>query len=318
MNKVIISGANGFIGKKLCHRMMASNRKFIKIIRSHEENDFSEQYICNLGKDKVPDDLFDEVDTIFHLAGISDDAIKNNSLSDSLYFEVNVEATHELAITAEKKGVKRFIFISSVKAGGKGDQNDCMSEIDQFNPDGIYGKSKREAEVKLLELDKKSNMNITIIRPSLVYGKDMKGNLNKMLDGINKGWFPPLPEVGNRRSMIHVDDLVEIILQVENNKKSFGEIFIATDGNLYSSNEIYNAMMFYLKKRVRSWAVPNIFFKLLAKIGNLVNKVYPFPFDSERYQKLLGDECYSSLKLESIIGFKASKNIFTFAKTNYD
>mgnify|MGYP003979318131 FL=1 len=321
MNKVLISGANGFIGRKLCLRLLSSERKFIKIVRNILDEDIADQYLCNFEEDEVSDELFEGVDTVFHLAGLAEDA-NNNLRSDSLYYKVNVDATEKFAINAAKKGVKRFIFISSVKACGNRplnrSLNKCINEEDQFEPDGIYGKSKREAEIKLLELGNKSKMHVTIIRPSLVYGKGMKGNLNKMLIGIKKGWFPPLPEVGNRRSMVHVDDLVEIILMVEKNEKSFGEILIATDGNMYSSNEIYKEMSLFIDKPVKSWVVPNIFFIFLAKFGNLVNVIFPFPFNSHRYQKLLGDECYSSIKLESMLGFKASQNIFTFSQSKHD
>ena len=138
-----------------------------------------------------------------------------------------------------------------------------------------------------------------------------------MLLGIKKGWFPPLPEIGNRRSMIHVDDLVDILLLVESDSRSNGEIFIATDGNNYSSNQIYRAMSKSLDKSIKNWVVPNIIFVLLAKIGNAVNIVFPFPFDSYRYQKLLGDECFSSKKIQTILGFKASRSIFLNATSSY-
>ena len=111
--------------------------------------------------------------------------------------------------------------------------------------------------------------------------------------------------------MVSTDDLVDILLLVERDKRSYGEIFIATDGNNYSSSQIYRAMCQSLDKCHKNWKVPNIIFKLLAKIGDLVNVVLPFPFDSYRYQKLLGDECFSSKKLQTMVGFKASRSFFS-------
>lgn len=78
----------------------------------------------------------------------------------------------------------------------------CVSENDQGDPEEAYGKTKREAELKLLKIGKESGMHVSIIRPSLVYGSNAKGNLQLMLSGIKKGCFPPLPETGNKRSMI--------------------------------------------------------------------------------------------------------------------
>jgi UDP-glucose 4-epimerase len=309
MSKVLITGGDGFIGSRLCSEISRSNRIIKKIVRKIKSNDSSEQHEYNLGFDQVPEDVFDDVDTVFHLAGVTHD-MGTSSIKDSLYYDVNVIATEQLAKTAAKKGVKNFIYISSVKAGGSPTFGKCMTEEDQEEPEGIYGRTKREAEIRLIEIGNKSAINISIIRPSLVYGPSVKGNLRKMLLGIKKGWFPPLPEIGNRRSMIHVDDLVDILLLVETDKRSNGEIFIATDGNSYSSNQIYRAMSKSLDKRIKNWVVPNVFFISLAKIGNVVNKLLPFPFDSYSYQKLLGDECYSSKKIQTNLGFKASRSLF--------
>ena len=135
-----------------------------------------------------------------------------------------------------------------MKAGGKAVSGQCINESDQNEPEGIYGKSKREAEIKLLKIGKEYGMHVSIIRPSLVYGPNVKGNLQLMLSGIKKGWFPPLPEIGNKRSMIHVDDLVRAILLVATDERANGEIFIATDSMPYSSREIYNTMCDVLEK----------------------------------------------------------------------
>jgi nucleoside-diphosphate-sugar epimerase len=96
-------------------------------------------------------------------------------------------------------------------------------------------------------------MHVSIVRPTLVYGPGVKGNLALMQLGIEKGWFPPLPEVGNRRSMIHVDDLVQVLLLAANDDRANGEIFIATDGVPHSSANIYEAICHVLGKAVPRW-----------------------------------------------------------------
>ena len=116
-----------------------------------------------------------------------------------------------LAKHALNCGVKKFIYISSIKASGEPQNGKCHTE-DYVGPcSNIYGETKREAEIKLLDLLRGKDLDLCIIRPSLVYGPNVKGNLKSMLDLINKGIFPPLPEVNNKRSMIHVDDLVSAI-----------------------------------------------------------------------------------------------------------
>jgi len=224
-----------------------------------------------------------------------------------LYHAVNVEATVELARLAVISGVKRFVFVSSVKAGGSPLSERCASEGDQGDPEGVYGKSKREAELKLLKIGKESGMHISIIRPSLVYGPNVKGNLKLMLAGIKKGWFPPLPETGNRRSMIHVDDLVRAIFLVAEDNRANGEIFIATDGKPYSSREIYSAMCNIVGRSVPKWSIPKFLFNMIAIISLKIRY---------KVDKLLGDECYSSKGLEAL-GFKAQRTLKEMNETDF-
>ncbi|MBT5466980.1 MAG: NAD-dependent epimerase/dehydratase family protein, partial [Candidatus Marinimicrobia bacterium] len=136
---------------------------------------------------------------------------------------------------------------------------------------------------------------VAIVRPALVYGPKVKGNLQLMCSGIEKGWFPPLPETGNRRSMIHVDDLVQALLLVAENSRANREIFIATDGKPHSSREIYEAMCRIVGKEVPHWSVPKFLFDLVGLMS---------PRIRYKVDKLLGDEYYSSEKLEAL-GFKA-------------
>ena len=160
---------------------------------------------------------------------------------------------------------------------------------------------------KVLEAGRKSDMHVSILRPALIYGPKVKGNLHLMMQGIKKGWFPPLPEIGNRRSMIHVDDIVQALLFLANNKKSNGEVFIATDGRAYSSRNIYEAMCYVLDKNVPNWSVPRLLFNAIARLSS----GFKYKID-----KLLGDECYSSKKLQSL-GFKAQKQLRQMNETDF-
>ena len=262
--------------------------------------------VCDLNVERIPNDALIGVDMVFHLAGFAHDMRDASKIAD-LYFKVNVSATVQLANLAVKSGVKRFVFVSSVKAGGNPLLGTCANEEDQRNTEDIYGKTKREAEIRLLEIGKESGMYVSIIRPSLVYGPDVKGNLQLMLSGIGKGWFPPLPETGNRRSMIHVDDLVRAILLVAEDDRANGEIFIATDGKPYSSREIYSTMCYIVGKSVPKWSVPKFLFDAVSLIS---------PRIKYKLHKLLGDECYSSAKLEAL-GFKAQKTLKDMNETSF-
>jgi UDP-glucose 4-epimerase len=297
----LITGATGFIGQKLV-KAIGEN---IKILSRKKHLDF-ETILCDFEKDNVPGNTLDGIDVVFHLAGFAHD-FRNERKIETLYRKVNVDATIELAKLAVKSGVKKFVFVSSVKAGGSSTPGKCESEIDEGMPESVYGKTKRRAELELLKIGKESDMQVFIIRPSLVYGPNAKGNLQLMLLAINKGWFPPLPETGNRRSMIHVDDLVRAILLIAEDKRANGEIFIATDGAPYSSREIYNAMCGVAGKSIPKWSMPKVLFDLASLAS---------PSIKYKLNKLLGDECYSSAKLEAL-GFKAKKTLKDMNETSF-
>jgi nucleoside-diphosphate-sugar epimerase len=309
--KILITGATGFIGQQLLSYLNFSKQfdsgdiSSIKIV-SRNIHPIYETVVCDLQCEHVPDDIMDDVDTVFHLAGYAHD-LREPSKSKNLYHTLNVGATLRLAELAVKSGVKHFVFISSVKAGGKLFTNKCANEMDQGMADNIYGQTKKEAEIKLLNIGRNSNMHVSIIRPSLVYGPNAKGNLRLMLSNINKGLFPPIPDTQNRKSMIHVNDLVRAIMLVAKDERANGEIFIVTDGKPYSSRDIYKAMCVIVGKPVPKWNVPKFIIDIAAKIN---------PKIKYKLDKLFGDECYSSAKIEAL-GFRAKKTLKDMNKTSF-
>jgi UDP-glucose 4-epimerase len=288
MKKVLITGGTGFIGNRLLKYL--DNKKVPIILLSRESKTIFETFTCDFMSDSIPEDAFNGVDTVFHLAGLSHDT-RNEFVIKDQYTKINIEATIHIAKLAIKKGVKSFVFVSSVKAGGVSKNGVKRTEDKQGEPDGVYGRTKREAELKLLELSSKSDIHLSILRPCLVYGPNVKGNLRMMMNAINNGWFPPLPKINNKRTMVHVDDLVRAILLVSQDARANGQIFNVTDGKVYSSREIYETMCFIMKKTVPSWSLPNFIFTFIS-----------FLIPSIKYKtgKLLGNECYSSKKIETI------------------
>ena len=304
MLNVLVTGATGFVGQHLIKRLKLDDYN-IKVI-SRRPVLGVEVIICDFLKDDIPDNALKDIDIVFHLAGYAHD-LKSESGIEQTYQKINVDITAKLLSLSVKNNVKKFIFVSSVKAGGVSRQGKCATEKSLSEPDGVYGKTKREAELKVLEAGRKSDIHVSILRPALIYGPKVKGNLQLMMQGIKKGWFPPLPEIGNRRSMIHVDDIVRALLFLSNNKKSNGEVFIATDGRVYSSRNIYEIMCHVLDKNIPNWSVPRLLFNAIARLSS----GFKYKID-----KLLGDECYSSKKLQSL-GFKAQKQLRQMNETDF-
>lgn len=309
MKHCLVTGATGFVGRQLCRHLRMTKGIVVKaVIRQEIEGCWDQSCFCDFDKGVLSGEEMEGVDTVFYLAGIAHD-FNSGSGIDSVYRKVNTVAPLNLAALAAEKGVRRFVFVSSVKAGGSPPQGICAGEDFQGEPEGIYGQTKRDAEIELLEIGKKTGMHVAIIRPALVYGPNVKGNLQMMLNGIKKGWFPPLPPTANRRTMVHVEDLVTALVLAAEKEEANGQIFIVSDGKNYSSREMFDEMCVALGNRIPRWSVPEIFFLISAKIGDLVGLFMKVPFDSYRYHKLLGDDCYSSDKIRKELGFKA-KNTF--------
>ena len=304
MNNLFVTGATGFVGQQLLKRLNNQDVT-IKVLSRSLHPEF-ETVICDLQSEVIPCNTLDGIDTIFHIAGVTHDLSDAKQFQQS-YHSINVDASVELAQLAVQSGVQRFIYVSSVKAGGSNFIGHCMTELDQEEPEGVYGKTKREAEIKLLEIGCHSGMHVSIVRPSLIYGPGVKGNLQLMQTGIKKGWFPPLPEVNNRRSMIHVDDLVRALILVAEDDRAKGEIYIATDGESYSSRQIYETFCFLVGKTTPQWSVPRVIFDIVARLS---------PHLHYKVNKLLGDECYSSKKLQSL-GFKTQWSLREMNETTF-
>jgi len=307
MNNCLVTGASGFVGRELCRYLHESKKVKIKAFSRRPGEGCWDRLICwDFGDGLMPVEELAGIDTVFHLAGIAHD-FRSNSEIDSLYKKINTEITVNLAEAAAEKGVSRFVFASSVKAGGSPPEGVCADEQYPGEPEGIYGKTKRDAEVKLLEIGRKSGMHVSIIRPALVYGPGVKGNLRMMLSGIDRGWFPPLPETANIRTMVHVDDLVKALVLAAESKEATGEVFIVTDGKHYSSRQIFNEMCVAVGRKIPKWFVPRMFFLFLAAVGDLIGRFFKVPFDTYRYRKMFKDDCYSSAKIQDLLNFKPEK-----------
>jgi nucleoside-diphosphate-sugar epimerase len=303
---VLVTGAKGFIGARLCHLLTQQGFK-LKVL-NHGDLTSDEQFFqMDLVEDDCPVGLCAGIDTVFHLAGIAHDVAEN--LFDDVQFKrVNVEGTRKLLEAAQQAGVKNFIFFSSVKAVGESEQQP-MDETVDIPADRAYGQSKYAAEQLVLHGGYVPHP--VVIRPCMVYGNTQKGNLPRMIKAIEHGLFLPLPETHNRRSMVHVDDVVQAALLAAEKPEAAGRIYIVTDENHYSTRQIINWIRAALGKPPIGWQIPLSVLNLLAKTGDLIGRLIGrrFPFDTAALQKLTGSADYSSAKIRRELGYKPQHSL---------
>ena len=300
----LVTGATGFIGQHLCRRLRREGHTVRALLRRAAEGPWDESHVCVLGTDSIDADVLAEVDTVYHLAGVVH-AIVAADVDESLYHSVNVAASEALATLAIRAGVKQFIYFSSVKAvADPGDE--CVDESWQRAPHDPYGQSKREAEQRLFAVGRDTGMQVTVLRPTLVYGPAVKGNLLRMLQAIDSGRFPPLPETGNQRSMVCVDDLIDAARRVADSPHADGQVYIVSDGVRYSTRQLSDWMHEALGRKVPAWSVPALVLRAGALLGDGVAALSgrPLPLNSAVLQRLLGSACYRSGKLQQELGWR--------------
>ena len=309
MEYCLVTGATGFIGRVLCQRLRDRGIRVRATARRREEGPWDDFVAADLGESDLPINMLDGIDTVFHLAG------KAHSLSeviedDAEYRRINVGGMDALLGLAAKSSLSRFVFFSSVKAMGD-DGGDCMDEEWDAAPTTPYGISKLESERLLFAAGRNSGIHVTALRLPLVYGRGVKGNLWKMMDAIERGRFPPLPAMSNKRSLVHVDDVIRAALLAAESPRANGQVYIVTDGHAYSTDDMYRTMRDALGKPARGWTVPLAVLRMVAAAGDLIGRARGrrFVFDSDAYRKMSGSAWYSSGKIEQELGFRATRDL---------
>lgn len=295
MNKILVTGGTGFIGSRLVTLLQSRGYQVRVLIRSEQQKKrFSTETEIIIGDLIDPYSLTQActgIDTIYHLAGLAHD----NKINSKQHLNINFYGTNNLIQAAITNNVKRFIYFSSVKAE---------------DPNSPYGIAKRKAEELLLHEAKSHHFDATILRPSLVYGAGCKGNLESMIKAIDKGYFIPIPDTKNSRSMISLDDLCEAALMVDTPAAN-GKIYTLSDGKDYSTRHLYEEMCKALGKSIPKWYVPYTFFLFLAKLGDFVSKIFhiPMPFNSQTLDKMFGSAQYNSDAIRTDLDFKTNMEI---------
>lgn len=232
---VLITGANGFVGKFLCNELIGNGFVVKAISRGHDKK---HQVMCIDASTEWQGFLIG-VEVVIHLAAklYPNKGVNQDSLSS--YIETNTDGTLTLARQAAAAGVRRFIFISSIKVNGEQTQLGNIFTADDIPaPEDAYGVSKWEAEQGLLTLAKDTGMEVVIIRPPLVYGPGVKGNFASMIKLVKTGLPLPLGAIENRRSLVSIANLTSLIIKCVEHPAAANQVFLVSDGEDVSTSAL--------------------------------------------------------------------------------
>lgn len=254
---ILVTGASGFVGNALVSRLAAENSSRGVVASVRRSNlSWPNGVIPVAVGDLLPTtnwaSALQGVDAVVHCAArvhVMQDA-SANPLED--YRLVNVQGTLNLAQQAAQAGIRRFVFVSSIKVNGEATlPGQPFTADDTPAPVDPYGVSKLEAEIGLLELAKKTGMEVVIVRPPLVYGPGVKANFASMMRWVARGIPLPLGSIHNSRSMVSLENLVDLLICCLVHPNAVGQIFLVSDGEDVSTSEL-------LRRTARAMGRPSL------------------------------------------------------------
>lgn len=251
---ILVTGANGFVGTALCERLRRDGRPLRAATRSGAGGTYP---VGDLAPTTDWTAALDGVTEVIHLAARVH--VMHDTSADPLaeFRHINVAASVNLAEQAARAGVRRFVFLSSIKVNGEATlPGRPFLATDAPAAQDPYGQSKHEAELALREVMNRTSIEVAVIRPPLVYGPGVKANFRTLMRLVHRGLPLPLGRVDNRRSLIAVDNLVDLLLTVADHRAAVGGTFLASDGYDMSTAELITLIARAMGKAPALWPVP--------------------------------------------------------------
>jgi len=279
---ILVTGGNGFLGsfllKTLSKKSLHEVTSLIRNKNPKGEKTYNEFLIPDKKNNFEWNEIMDKVDVVIHCAGKAHITKKDTKESLNQFRKANVDLTLEVAKEAVKAKVKRFIFISTIKVNGEITNTYPFKINDEPNPSDAYASSKYEAETQLASLCKESELETVIIRPPLIYGPGVKGNLALLFKFIKLGLPLPLRKVeGNKRSFIGIENLVDLIVKCVDHPRAANKTFLVSDGCDLSTTELIRKIGKAISKPAKLFNVPLPLMKFLLKIigkKELTNRLF--------------------------------------------
>lgn len=258
---ILITGSNGFVGSHLARELRKQDQYNVRgAIRQSSDIsvfDVDTTVVGNINADTEWTSALYNVDVVVHTAArvhimsdAADDPLTNFRI-------VNVAGTLNLARQAAALGIRRFVFMSSIKVNGEQTHSGIYFTANDIPaPEDPYGISKFEAEQGLLAIAAETGMEVVIIRPPLVYGPGVKGNFASLIRLVEKGIPLPLGAIHNQRSLVALDNLIDLVVTCMEHPAAANEVFLASDGQDLSTNELLRSIAKAMGKSSRLFPVP--------------------------------------------------------------
>ena len=291
--KVLVTGASGFVGKALCTYLVLRDFDVVATVQNLPDAlvpKVNYRIVTEICASTDWDDALASVQTVIHCAArvhvMHDHA--QNPLTE--FRRVNTLATDTLARAAARSGVKRLVFLSSIKVNGESTPSDApFDQASPARPQDSYAISKWEAEQTLTQIATETGLEVVTLRCPLVYGPGVKGNFLRLLQAVDHGVPLPLALARNRRSLIYLDNLTSAIATCLTHSAAAGKTYLVSDGEDVSTAELISRIAQALGKPSKLWPCP---LGLIELAGMLTSK-------SDEIARLLGSLCIDSSKIRS-------------------
>jgi UDP-glucose 4-epimerase len=296
--RILVTGANGFVGAALCKRLEQESIRYISAVRTKSRD--ADYAIGTFNADTDWSDALRNCDAVIHLAARVHVMAEYESDPLRAFREVNVLATENLARQAVSHGVRRFVFASSIKVNGEATMHIPFTAGDKPAPDDAYGQSKLEAEFALARVANETGLEVVVVRPPLVYGPGVRANFLKLMQLVRQGVPLPFGAVNNCRSLVAVDNLVDLLLTCVRHPDATGGTFLVSDGQDVSTQALIRMLAKAMHRHPMLLPVPPALISfgasLLGKSSAADRLLGSLQVDIEQTRSRLGWEPIISMK----------------------
>lgn len=307
-DRVLVTGASGFVGRVVCRKLIASGFRPTAGLRSSATWPELHTAIPGLGEVSVlgdlsanPDlqDLLSGMSVIVHLAARVH--IMRESARDPLqeFRKVNVNGTRSIALAAVAAGVRRLIFVSTVKVHGESTSGTPFCEQTPDHPQDPYAISKWEAEETLRTIAAETGLEVVVVRPPLVYGPGVRGNFLRLVRLVDRALPLPWPSIANRRSMIGVDNLSDFLVRCAVHPNAAGQSFLVKDSEDLSTRELMARLAHLMKRPSRLIPFPE---PAIRRLAELLSR-------QETFDRLFGSLVIDSTRAQQLLGWSPPRTV---------